>query len=105
MSKEIKMKSIRISSGGDHPSDIMPTGSEISFAKKLSSFKDKKIESLRVDENFQKMGFSSSDGSFTKTFALDSMPEIAGIRIAISKPTGFWLWIYDIYIEEFKEPA
>ena len=97
-----QINSIRISSGGDHPNDVIPASSEISIAKSGQTFDKSENADFYKDEYFQTIGLVGSDGNFEKSFSTATGDTIA-VRIKMASKTKYWIWIYDIYIETILE--
>jgi len=95
---EVTIKSIRILSGGkDHPSDFLPSDTQISLANPQSSFSPTETSLLFKNDKFYPIGNVDSKGNFELSF--EDKPETCALKITLGSETGYWLWLYDLYIE------
>ena len=91
----MNVKSIRLLSGGEHPTDIIPPESQISLSKPGVTFP---AGNNFPEEYFKTVGLVGSDGGFEKKFE-EPFKKTRSLRIQMSSKTEYWLWINGIYIE------
>ena len=98
----IFLSKFRILSGGkEHPNDILPKFSEISYSpNEVTRALD--LNQIRLDKSFNQMGRTNENGSFNIAYDPGTEPQVKTIRVLINQKSKYWLWIYDIYIEKAK---
>ena len=110
----IQLAKLRILSGGsDHPNDVLP------LSTLIQSSPEQLVDGYRDQTQFNTLGSVDESGNVNlgifriienivlnmkklKVYDRDH-PQVGTLRILIPKPSKFWLWIYDIYIEPFKQ--
>lgn len=110
----IQLAKLRILSGGsDHPNDVLP------LSTLIQSSPEQLVDGYRDQTQFNTLGSVDDSGNVNLGILLELLkiffnhkklkvydrdhPHVGTLRILIPKPSKFWLWIYDLYIEPFKQ--